>query len=82
MVYFRNELAHRASEIIARAATYSEWHERAINEFSEIESFFLETKLLLSPYSEKCYEITKVSKEKVYEIAYSMYPGIRETTKS
>lgn len=77
MVYFRNELAHRASEIIACAATHIEWHERAIAEFGEIESYFLEAKLLLLPYFEKCYEITKVSKERIYEIARSMYPGIK-----
>lgn len=77
MVYFRNELAHRASAIITRAATHEEWHERAITELGEIESYFLETKLLLSPYFEKCYEITKISKDKIYEIASSLYPGIK-----
>jgi len=37
----------------------------------------LETKLLLLPYFEKCYETTKMSKEKIYEIANALYPGIK-----
>jgi hypothetical protein len=79
MVYFRNELAHRISDIVFNAiGGKGEWHEKIIIELSEIESYFAETDELLSPYFQECYEITNTSKETLLNIAQAIYPKLLE----
>jgi len=77
MIYFRNELAHRISNFIVSTASSHKWHDEVISELAEIESFFEETNELLSPYIEACYKKLNISKEKMNEIAFSLYPHLK-----
>lgn len=78
MIYFRNELAHRISNFIISKTSSIEWHDGIMRELGEIESFFEETNELLSPYVEACYKKLNLSKEKINEIAFSIYPHFRK----
>jgi hypothetical protein len=77
MVFFRNELAHRISDAICRAATGSEWREKVTKEMVEIEKIFGETNILLDPYMERCHRITKTNDADLKRIAELFYPGMQ-----
>jgi len=77
MVFFRNELAHRISDTICRAATDSGWREKVTKEMIEIERMFGETNVLLDPYMERLHRITKTTDADLRRITELAYPGIR-----
>lgn len=76
MVFFRNELAHRISESIVRAAMDESWHERFVEELGEIEGMFADTINLLDPYMEQCYRSMGVTRDDLLTIAKKVYVGI------
>lgn len=76
MLYFRNELTHRISQMILLAATRCEWEARMIEELSEISQMFRETKALLEPFIEDCWKRLGCSDEKMREVMYRLYPGV------
>ncbi len=77
MLFFRNELAHRISDTICRAAIDQGWRERVTKEMIEIEKMFAETNILLNPYMERCHCITKTTDADLKRIIELVYPGIR-----
>ena len=79
MVFFRNDLAHRISDTLTRAAAKDDWCDRVIRELTEIEGYFRETDELLNPYMERCHRITKTTYADLRRIAERIYPGMRRS---
>lgn len=76
MVFFRNELVHRVSDAICRAAINSDWRDKVIKEMIEIETMFGETDALLGPYMERCHRITRTTDADLRQITERLYPGL------
>ena len=82
MVFFRNELAHRISNMIFRRAAGADWHERIIQELIHIDGFFRDTIALLSPYTDNCHRILGVTELQLRRIASRVYPGLADAISS
>lgn len=78
MIYFRNELAHRISNLIILRAKSYEWHEAVIKELGEIDSYFKETREMLSPYIKECHKKLNVTEEKINKIAFVINPYLQK----
>lgn len=78
MVYFRNELAHRISNLMILGAKSYEWHETVIAELNEIDSYFKETIEMLSPYIKECYKKMNLTEEKINEMAFVVNPHLQK----
>lgn len=75
MLYFRNELTHRISDMVLRKGAKVDWQERLLKELVEIDSYFRETSGMLNKYVDQWLEGVGLSRRKLVEIAFKLYPG-------
>ena len=74
MLYFRNKLTHRISEMVLRKGSKADWQERLLRELVEIDSYFRETSGMLNKHVDCWLEKVGLSRKKLVEIAFKLYP--------
>jgi len=77
MLYFRNDLAHRISDLILCAARQEQWEEKVFTELTDITEYFRETREMLEPYAAEWFARHSISKHEVLTKVLAMYPGIK-----
>jgi hypothetical protein len=77
MLYFRNDLAHRISDLVLRAAQRAQWEEKVLTELTDITEYFRETREMLEPYAAEWFAKHAVSEHELLTKALAMYPGIK-----
>ncbi|MDO9014738.1 MAG: hypothetical protein Q7U84_08190 [Polynucleobacter sp.] len=75
LLFFRNELAHRVSDIIIDATTQSNWEEDVVKELEDIHSYFVDFKPLLQPYLNTFQAKVGVTEVQMLELIRKVYPG-------
>ncbi len=78
MVFFRNELAHRISDMIVCRAATKDWHDKIVRQLIDIDIDFRNTNRLLTPYIENCYHVLGVTEQQLGDIARRVFPGLEE----
>lgn len=77
MLYFRNELVHRISNMILLAATKENWETPLINELIEISEMFNNTQKLLEPFMAEYRSKVGMPEEAMLDLGRRLYPGVR-----
>lgn len=78
MLYFRNELAHRISDMVLTKAAERGWRRRLARELLEISSYFREAVNMLDEYVDAYLHSIGVPRERLMEIGCMLYPGIAD----
>ena len=77
MLYFRNELTHRISDMFLNANHHPQWESRLIEEIQNISTYFSETRALLDPYSKAYLDRAGLTPERLVTIGKALYPNIK-----
>lgn len=81
-VFFRNELAHRVSDMIIWRAAEADWHDKVIQELIDMDAIFRDANELLNPYMEHSYRFLGLTKHRFRQIAQRACPGLESVINS
>lgn len=76
LLFFRNELTHRISEMILHAGHEVAWEERVLKELADIQSYFDEVTPFLRPYMDSFRDKIGIGEDRMRELVKKLYPGM------
>ena len=76
MLFSRNELTHRISDMALNAADrHTQWTSRLIEEIENISTYFSETCALLEPYSKEWMDGKEITQERLDKVGARLFPN-------
>ena len=76
MLYFRNKLTHRISDMVLNAANrQTQWTSRLVEEIENISTYFSETCALLEPYSKEWMDGKGITQERLDKVWARLFPN-------